>query len=269
MADNPFLMATGLRESGNNYAAQSRTSSAGGKYQFTNSTWLSAVRKARPDLRGASDKELLKLKTDNSEEGRAIQDQTANYYLQKEVAPYLTSKGIEPTDSNLYLAWFAGPAGAEKTLNASPDTPITQILSKKAIEANRGIRLGDKPFSEFTQSDLVTWAGGKRGSPPTSQQSSQDPSAQQQPIPQASLEGEPQPEQVAQSTADVLEETVPASVARSAPDRSARDIQNLARYYEGMDQRPAAPLLGIPNLMASRQQEESPQDGIASLFRFS
>lgn len=263
MADNPYLMRIGSRESGNNYAAQSKTSSAGGKYQFTNSTWLDSVRKARPDLRGASDRELLKLKTDNSEEGRAIQEQTANYYMQNEIVPSLTRKGIEPTESNVYLAWFAGPRGAEKALNAAPDTPISKILSEKAIIANRNIKLGDKPFAEFTQSDLVTWAGGKRGSPQASQQSPA------QPAPQASLEGEPQPEQVAESTADVLEETVPASVARSAPDRSARDIQNLARYYETMDQRPAAPLLGIPNLMASRQQEEAPQDGIASLFRFS
>ena len=118
------------------------------------------------------------------------------------------------------------------------------------MKANSSVKLGKKPFSEFTQSDLVTWAEG-RGSP------------------QASVEGQPQQEQTTESTADVLEETVPATAARSAPDRSGRDIQNLARYYEGMNQRQAAPLLGIPNLMAARQQEESSQDGIASFFPYS
>lgn len=249
MERNPFLMNIGSRESGNDYGARSKTSSAGGKYQFTDSTWLSAVRKARPDLRGATDRELLKLKTDRSEEGRAIQEQTADYYLQSEVVPSLARQGIEPTEGNVYLAWFAGPAGAAKALKAAPDTPISKILSEGAIRANRNVKLGDKPFSEFTQSDLVTWAGGG-GSP------------------QASLSSEPQEEQVAESTADVLEETVPATTARG-PDRTSRDIQNLARYYEGMDQRQAAPLLGIPNLMASRQQEEPRQDGIASFFPYS
>jgi hypothetical protein len=250
MERNPFLMNIGSRESGGDYGARSKTSSAGGKYQFTDSTWLSAVRKARPDLRNATDRELLKLKTDRSKEGQAIQEQTANYYLQSEVVPSLTRQGIEPTEGNVYLAWFAGPAGAAKALKSAPDTPISKILSEGAIRANRNVKLGDKPFSEFTQSDLVTWAGG-RGSP------------------RASVEGEPQQEQVAESTADVLEETVPATMGRSAPDRSGRDIQNLARYYESMNQRQAAPLLGIPNLMAARQQEESRQDGIASLFPYS
>lgn len=249
MERNPFLMNIGSRESGGDYGARSKTSSAGGKYQFTDSTWLSSVRKARPDLRGATDRELLKLKTDRSEEGRAIQEQTADYYLQSEVVPSLARQGIEPTEGNVYLAWFAGPAGAAKALKAAPDTPINKILSEGAIRANRNVKLGDKPFSEFTQSDLVTWAGGG-GSP------------------QASLEGQSQEEQTAESTADVLEETVPATTARG-PDRTSRDIQNLARYYEGMDQRQAAPLLGIPNLMASRQQEEPRQDGIASFFPYS
>ena len=249
MARNPYLMNIGSRESGGDYGARSKTSSAGGKYQFTDSTWLSAVRKARPDLRGATDRELLKLKTDRSEEGRAIQEQTADYYLQSEVVPSLARQGIEPTEGNVYLAWFAGPAGAAKALKAAPDTPISKILSEGAIRANRNVKLGDKPFSEFTQSDLVTWAGGG-GSP------------------QASLSSEPQEEQTAESTADVLEETVPATTARG-PDRTSRDIQNLARYYEGMDQRQAAPLLGIPNLLASRQQEEPRQDGIASFFPYS
>ena len=163
--------------------------------------------------------------------------------------PSLTRQGIEPTKGNVYLAWFAGPEGARDVLQAAPDTPINKILSGAAMKANSSVRLGKKPFSEFTQSDLVTWAEG-RGSP------------------QASLSSEPQEEQTAESTADVLEETVPATTARG-PDRTSRDIQNLARYYEGMDQSRAAPLLGIPNLMASRQQEEPRQDGIASFFPYS
>ena len=135
MARNPYLMNIGSRESGGDYGARSKTSSAGGRYQFTDSTWLSAVRKARPDLRGATNRELLKLKTDTSEEGRAIQEQTADYYLQSEIVPSLTREGIEPTKGNVYLAWFAGPTGAKKVLEASPDTPISKILSGEAMKA--------------------------------------------------------------------------------------------------------------------------------------
>jgi hypothetical protein len=244
-------MRIGARESGGNYAARSGTSSAGGKYQFTDATWLSAVRRARPDLRGASDRELLKLKTDASDEGKAIQEQTAEFYLQNDVIPSLTRQGIEPTQGNVYLAWFAGPAGAAKVLKSDPNTPVREILGDKAIEANRAIKLGDKPFEQFTASDLTTWAGSKgTGSAPYIK---------------ASLEGEGEQPETEETTADVLDETIPTG----APIGRARDIANVARYYQSMDQSRAGPLLEIPNLMAARRQEqESQQGGIASLFPF-
>ena len=251
---NPFLMRIGARESGGNYGAQSRTSSAGGKYQFTDSTWLSTIRRARPDLKGATDRELLKLKTDSSDEGKLIQEQAAEFYLQNDVIPSLTRQGIEPTQGNVYLAWFAGPAGAAKVLKSDPNTPIRDILGDKVIEANRAIKLGDKTFDQFTSSDLTTWAGSK--------------GTGAAPYVKASLEGEgEQPEQaeVAESTADVLDETIPTQ----SPASGARDIANLARYYQSMNQQRGGPLLEIPNLMASRRQEqESQQGGIASLFPF-
>lgn len=251
---NPFLMRIGARESGGNYGAQSRTSSAGGKYQFTDSTWLATIRRARPDLRGATDRELLKLKTDTSEEGKLIQEQAAEFYLQNDVIPSLARQGIEPTQGNVYLAWFAGPAGAAKVLKSDPNTPIREILGDKVIEANKAIKLGDKPFEQFTSSDLTTWAGSKgTGSAP---------------YVRASVEGEaeqPEVPETQETTADVLDETIPAQ----SPVGRTRDIATLARYYQSMDQSRAAPLLEIPNLMASRQQEqESQQSGIASLFPF-
>jgi hypothetical protein len=249
VSQNPFLMRIGARESGGNYSARSGTSSAGGKYQFTDSTWLSAIRRARPDLKGATDRELLKLKTDSSDEGRLIQEQTAEFYLQNDVIPSLTKQGIEPTQGNVYLAWFAGPAGAAKVLKSDPNTPIREILGDKVIEANKAIKLGDKTFDQFTSSDLTTWAGSKgTGSAP---------------YVKASLESE-QPE-TEETTADVLDETIPTG----APVGRSRDIANLARYYQSMDQSRGGPLLEIPNLMAARQQEqESQQGGIASLFPF-
>lgn len=248
---NPYLMRIGARESGGNYGARSRTSSAGGKYQFTDATWLATIRRARPDLKGATDRELLKLKTDTSDEGKLIQEQAAEFYLQNDVIPTLTRQGIEPTQGNVYLAWFAGPAGAAKVLKSDPNTPIRDILGDKVIEANRSIKLGDKTFDQFTSSDLTTWAGSKgTGSAPYIK---------------ASLEGEGEQPETEETTADVLDETVPAQ----APAGRTRDIANLARYYQGMDQSRAAPLLEIPNLMAARQQEqESQQSGIASLFPY-
>lgn len=251
-SQNPYLMRIGARESGGNYGAQSRTSSAGGKYQFTNATWLATIRRARPDLKGATDRELLKLKTDTSDEGRLIQEQAAEFYLQNDVIPSLTKQGIEPTQGNVYLAWFAGPAGAAKVLKSDPNTPVREILGDKVVEANRAIKLGDKPFEQFTSSDLTAWAGSKgTGSAPYIKASLED-------------EGGDQAE-VAESTADVLDETVPAQ----APAGRSRDIANLARYYQSMDQQRGGPLLAIPNLMAARQQEEeSQQGGIASLYPY-
>jgi hypothetical protein len=249
---NPYLMRIGARESGGNYGAQSRTSSAGGKYQFTDATWLATIRRARPDLKGATDRELLKLKTDTSDEGRLIQEQAAEFYLQNDVIPSLTKQGIEPTQGNVYLAWFAGPAGAAKVLKSDPNTPVREILGDKVIEANKAIRLGDKPFEQFTSSDLTTWAGSK--------------GTGAAPYVKASLEGEEseQPE-TEETTADVLDETIPTG----APVGRSRDIANLARYYQSMDQSRGGPLLEIPNLMAARQQEqESQQGGIASLFPY-
>ena len=252
VSQNPFLMRIGARESGGNYGARSGTSSAGGKYQFTDSTWLSAIRRARPDLKGATDRELLKLKTDASDEGKLIQEQTAEFYLQNDVIPSLTKQGIEPTQGNVYLAWFAGPAGAAKVLKSDPNTPIREILGDKVIEANKAIKLGDKTFDQFTSSDLTTWAGSK--------------GTESAPYVKASLEGE-QPEQpeTEETTADVLDETIPAG----SPAGRSRDIAILARYYQSMNQPRGGPLLEIPNLMAARQQEqESQQGGIASLFPF-
>lgn len=253
-SQNPFLMRIGARESGGNYGAQSRTSSAGGKYQFTDSTWLSAVRRARPDLRGATDRELLKLKKDTSDEGKLIQEQTAEFYLQNDVIPSLARQGIEPTQGNVYLAWFAGPAGAAKVLKSDPNTPIRDLLGDKVIEANRSIKLGDKTFDQFTSSDLTTWAGSKGTGAAPYVKASLEEGGEQAEVPETQ-----------ETTADVLDETIPTQ----SPVGRTRDIANLARYYQSMDQPRGGPLLEIPNLMAARQQEqESQQGGIASLFPF-
>ena len=153
------------RESGGDYTAANPKSSAGGKYQFIDDTWLSVVRRARPDLANMPDKKLIALKTSNSELGRELQDQAANYHLKADVVPLLQKNGIEPDQKSIYLSWFAGPQGAINIMKSDPNTPISKVLGKDAIAANASVKLGDKQFKDFTTSDIQEWAARNKSAP--------------------------------------------------------------------------------------------------------
>lgn len=89
--------------------------------------------------------------------------------------------GHPPTAGQLYLAHFLGAGGAIKVLKASPDTKITNLISKEAIDANgpfvdtkgkrhKGVRLHysdgkEVLFKDFTATDIQVWANRKMGQP--------------------------------------------------------------------------------------------------------
>jgi hypothetical protein len=138
-------------ESGGNPNATNPNSSASGLGQFINSTWLSTIKEARPDLaQGKTDAELLALKTDPG----LSREMTQAYANQNQAI--LQKNGLPVTEGNTYLAHFAGPGGAVKVLQADPTAPVGSILGDSVVKAN--------PFlANMTAADLQAWASRKVG----------------------------------------------------------------------------------------------------------
>lgn len=184
-------------ESGGNPNARNSLSSAGGAGQFIDSTWLSMLRKHRPDIAdGKSDSDLLALKF-NLALSKAM---TAAYAADN--AGILQNAGVSVTPGSAYLAHFAGPQGAVGILNADPATPVASILTPAAVKAN--------PFLQgMTAGDLAAWANRKVGgasaaagmSVPSTPQQSAAPVASA--VPAASSEPEPQ-DNSAQALASIM-----------------------------------------------------------------
>lgn len=143
-------------ESGGNPLARNPRSSAGGLGQFLNSTWLSTIKKHRPDLAGRSNNELLQLKFDPS----LSKAMTAAYASDNQ--GFLKSKGIDPTPGNTYLAHFAGPQGAA-AIHGNPSASAEQLLGARAVSANPFLR-------GKTGADVINWASGKVGGEPYANQ---------------------------------------------------------------------------------------------------
>lgn len=110
---------------------QNPRSSARGVGQFIDSTWLSTLRKHRPDLaEGKSNAEIIALKDDPKIAGEMLGK------FREDNARGLAARGISTTPENLYAAHHFGVGGAAKFANASASTPMSQILSRKEIDAN-------------------------------------------------------------------------------------------------------------------------------------
>lgn len=139
-------------ESGGKANAKNPMSSAYGAGQFINSTWLSLIKETKPELAaGRSDAELLALRGDPN-----LSREMVKAYADKNSA-FLQAQGLQPSPANVYLAHFLGPAGAAKVLKAGADTPVSDILPKDVIDANRGILAGK------TAGSVQAWAGEKMG----------------------------------------------------------------------------------------------------------
>jgi len=137
-------------ESGGRANAKNPLSSASGLGQFIDSTWISTVRKHRPDMAGMSDGELLKLKTDP-----AFGREMTEAHTQDNIDG-LAAAGITPTDGNVYLAHFLGLGGARKALTASPEASVASVLGEGVVNANPFLR-------EKTIGNLRSWATKKMG----------------------------------------------------------------------------------------------------------
>jgi hypothetical protein len=146
-------------ESNGDPNAKNEHSSATGLGQFLNETWLSLIRAHRPDLaEGRSKTEVLALRRDPK-----IAREITGRFTERN-AEMLRKRGLTVTPGTLYLAHFAGGAGAVALLSSLEDADAAFVMARadatgrtkreKIIKAN--------PFLErFTVADLKSWADRK------------------------------------------------------------------------------------------------------------
>lgn len=148
-----------VAESNGDPNVRNKRSSATGVAQFLDDTWLEAVRRHRRDLiHGRSDKQILDLRRD-PEIAREI---TAR--MVEEYAAMLNKRGLPITAGSLYLAHFAGPAGAVALLSASENADAASLMAA-ADATGRTTRerlVNANPFLKtLTVAGIKSWADRK------------------------------------------------------------------------------------------------------------
>ncbi len=139
--------------------AKSGTSSSQGVGGFIDETWLSTIKKYRPDLaEGRGDDELLALRNDKTL-GRQLTDS-----LRQENTAYLQKQGIAPTAGNQYLAHFLGPAGAAAMIKADPNVPAIDVLTDVVGEKKAQAMVDANPkILNSLAGNIRSWADAKMG----------------------------------------------------------------------------------------------------------
>jgi N12 class adenine-specific DNA methylase len=132
--------------------AKNPNSSAEGRYQFVNDTWLRYYRQVFGNT-GESREQILAKKSDGAVQERLMDALIAD----NERA--LHKGGLDANATNLYLAHFLGSGGAVRALT-HPEASIEEIAGEKVVKAN--------PFLKgMTGADVARWAAGRIGSPGT------------------------------------------------------------------------------------------------------
>jgi hypothetical protein len=130
-----FLERLMMAESGGRDDAKNPRSSALGPYQFLGSTFLDLLHRHFPSIiEGRTDAEILALRTDHN-----IARDAALIYT-RENAAFLAERGMEASAPHLRLAFLVGPTGAQRVVEAEPETPIAQLLGAAPLEANPFLR---------------------------------------------------------------------------------------------------------------------------------
>jgi hypothetical protein len=139
--------------------AKNKRSSATGLGQFLDETWLDMIRAHRPDLaKGRSQDEILELRRD----AKVAREITARF-TQRNVE-MLRKHGLPVTPGTLYLAHFAGGAGAVAILSAmeNADAALVMATADATGRTKREKIIKANPFLErFTVADLRNWADRK------------------------------------------------------------------------------------------------------------
>ena len=143
--------------------AKNKRSSATGLGQFLDETWLDMIRAHRPDLaKGRSQDEILELRRD----AKVAREITARFTQRN--AEMLRKRGLPVTPGTLYLAHFAGGAGAVAILSAmeNADAALVMATADATGRTNREKIIKANPFLErFTVADLRNWADRKMRAP--------------------------------------------------------------------------------------------------------
>jgi hypothetical protein len=146
-------------ESSGNPNKKNGRSSATGLGQFLDQTWLELVRAYRPDLiRGHSESEILALRR----EATLAREMTMRFVERN--AGMLRQRGLPVTAGTVYLAHFAGGAGAVAILSApaNADAALVMANADATGRTKREQILKANPFLEhFTVADLRIWADRK------------------------------------------------------------------------------------------------------------
>ena len=138
-----------MAESGGKTRAAAKTSSAKGLFQIIDDSWNTYTRN---------------LALNNTDRFDPRANCQVMYAIVKDNTTDLKRViGRDPTAGELYLAHFTGSTGASKVLRASGDTPVSSVLSAKAISANSGMKFRGKKFAEWTCDELEDWAATKMG----------------------------------------------------------------------------------------------------------
>lgn len=150
-------------ESNGDPNAKNKRSSALGLGQFLDETWLDLIRIYRPDLmRGRSETETLELRREAS-----LAREITTRLVERNAA-MLRQRGLPVTPGTVYLAHFAGGAGAVAVLSAPENADAASVMatSDATGRTKREQLVKANPFLEhFTVADLKAWADRKTHSP--------------------------------------------------------------------------------------------------------
>jgi hypothetical protein len=145
-----------LNESQGDPVARNKRSSAMGAGQFVDETWLELMRAHHRDLlAGLTEKEALELRSDQ----KLSREMTRHFIERNAIA--LARRGLPVTPSSLYLAHFAGPAGATAILTSPGDADAATVIANadSRPEVTRAKIINGNPFLRgFTVEDLKNWA---------------------------------------------------------------------------------------------------------------
>lgn len=148
----------GPESGGNDAAVNALGSSASGRYQFIESTFVGLFRQEY----GVSDAAARQAWQTRRFEPE-VQERLMDRLLDQNAAA-LRAGGFEPSTGNLYLAHFAGSDTAVKLLRADPSTPVSSFFSRQAIAQNPTYLGGGKTVGQAIEAitSRVGGGGGQR-----------------------------------------------------------------------------------------------------------